>query len=278
MNYKLFLLLFTFVCSYSFAQTNPDRVIAEKFLQSTTKVPIDSAMIKAGLYFLETTYVGGTLERSEKEELIINLRETDCMILVETCLALSRTLQLPSPDWDSFKSEVQKIRYRNGIIDGYVSRLHYTTDWIFDNVKKGIFEDVTNAVGGRKFDVNVFFMSKNAEKYKHLANDPDAVQQMKRYEQAINARSNYSFIPKNEISQHLSQIKNGDIIGFTTSLAGLDISHLGIAYWHKGKLTFIHASSTAKKVVIDSNTLIGYCNSIQTCTGIVVLRPVNSDK
>ena len=274
MKCKLFLLFFPFVYSCVFSQTNADRAIVERFFQSAKKNTIDSAMIQAALFLLGTPYVAGTLDRPEEEELVVNLRETDCMVFVESCLALSRTLLLPSPDWKSFEHELQQIRYRNGIINGYVSRLHYSTDWIYNNVGNGIVEDVTYALGGRKFKADVYFMSKNYQKYAHLADNPDNVQQITRVEQEINARSNYYYyIPKKEIAQHQSKIKNGDIICFTTAISGLDISHLSIAYWNKRQLTFIHASSSAKKVIINPEPLTVYCNSIRTCTGIMVLRP-----
>ena len=272
-KYLLFLLVFTF--GYACAQTDADRAIAETFLRSAKSNTIDSEIVRAARYFLETPYVGGTLERSEEEELIINLQEVDCMTLVEYCLALSRTTQLPSPSWESFQRELRQIRYRNGVINGYVSRLHYSTDWIYNNTGKGVIEDVTHALGGHKFMVDVHYMSKNHEKYPHLADNPEAVQQITQTERAINARNIYHFIPKKEMAGHQSLIKSGDIIGFTTAISGLDISHLGIAYWNDKQLTFIHASSTAKKVIINPESLIDYCNSISTCTGIVVLRPVN---
>jgi hypothetical protein len=278
MNYKLFLIVLIFVYGYGFAQTNADRAIAANFFQSATKTTIDSVTIQSALFFLETPYIAGTLDRAGKEELVVNLREMDCVTLVENCLAFSRTIQSSSPDWDSFVRELQQIRYRNGIIDGYASRLHYTTDWIFDNIGKGIFEDVTNALGGSKFTANVYYMSENYQLYKHLAGDPEAVRQIKQTEQTINARSNYYYIPKREIAQHQSRIKNGDIICFTTSIPGLDISHIGIAYWNGRQLTFIHASTSAKKVIVNPEPLIDYCNQIRTNTGIMVLRPIDSEE
>ena len=32
--------------------------------------------------------------------------------------------------FDDYKAELEKIRYRDGVIDGYASRLHYFCDWI----------------------------------------------------------------------------------------------------------------------------------------------------
>jgi hypothetical protein len=91
-------------------------------------------------------------------------------------------------------------------------------------------------------------------------------------EQEINARSNYYFIPRQEIARRLPLIKNGDILCFTTSIPGLDIAHLGIAYWHKGQLTFIHASTSGKKVIVNPESLTDYCMTVKSYTGIMVLR------
>lgn len=40
---------------------------------------------------------------------------------------------------------------------------------------------------------------------------------------------------------------NGDIIAFTTSVKGLDITHVGIAEYIRGKLHLLHTSSTEKE-------------------------------
>jgi len=176
---------------------------------------------------------------------------------------------------DSFEHELRLIRYRGGALNDYTSRLHYTTDWIFDNVKKSTVEDITYALGGQKFKPNVSFMSGNYMKYKHLKDDPETVKEIGAIESEINKRGSYYFLPKQSIEAHQSLIRSGDIICFTTSVPGLDISHLGIAYRNKGQLTFIHASSTAKKVIINPESLVDYCNKINSNTGIIVLHPLS---
>jgi hypothetical protein len=274
--------LFLFILLYSgnlFLQENSgevqDVVIVEKFFQTVPKNAIDSSMIHAALFFLNTPYVANTLEINEEEKLVANLREMDCTTFVENCLALARSLQYPYSDLLLFKRELQQIRYRSGIIGGYASRLHYMSDWIYDNVEKGILEDITYALGGHRLRLNVNFMSVNYKKYPRLADNPEEVQRIEAVEKAISARQNYYYIPKQEIAEHQSLIKNGDVICFTTTIPGLDISHLGIAYWHKGRLTFIHASSTAKKVIINPESLTDYCRMIKSNTGIIVLRPLS---
>lgn len=252
---------------------NRDLEIFGEFLQSTPLSTIDSNIVHTALFFLNTPYVAHTLDTLDTEDLIINFREMDCLTLVENCLALSRTLRHPNPDMDCFERELKLIRYRDGIINGYASRLHYTSDWIFDNVKKGIIEDITHALGGKKFRPNVFFMSENHQEYSRLKDNPELVQEIETIEGEINRRGNYYFIPKQNIGPHQALIKSGDVICFTTSIAGLDISHVGIAYRHNRQLTFIHASSTSGKVIINPESLSDYCKRIKSNTGIIVLHP-----
>jgi hypothetical protein len=66
---------------------------------------------------------------------------------------------------------------------------------------------------------------------------------------------------------------NGDIIGLTTNVNGLDVSHVAFVTVRKGRLKFTHASSTVRKVVIEQD-LRDYLATRTTITGIVVFRPV----
>ncbi len=261
-----------------------DEHIIKTYFNSLATLPTDSVIhyyspdeliIEAALYLMDTPYVGKTLEVNKEEELVINLRELDCMTFVENCLALSRAAQYPYPDYDYFVRQLKYIRYREGIIHGYPSRLHYTTDWIADNVGKGIIEDITYALGGKKFQPNVGFMSSHPELYPGLQANKQDVEVMIDIENRINQRNTYYYIPQHEIKEKQSLIKTGDIICFTTNLPGLDISHLGIAYWNKNQLTFIHASSKYKKVIINPESLSDYCGMIKTNTGIMILRPLS---
>jgi hypothetical protein len=270
------ILTLALICSANLlARVSSDRdlEIFEEFLRSTPRSTVENNIVHTALFFLNTPYVAHTLDTSDIEALTVNFRETDCLIFVENCLALSRTLHRPHPDIDCFERELQLIRYRDGIINGYASRLHYTSDWIFDNVKKGVVEDITHALGGKKFKPDVFFMSKNYLKYKRLKNNPETVKAIETTEREINRRECYYFIPKQEINARQAQIKTGDIVCFTSTVAGLDIAHLGIAYRDKGRLTFIHASSTAGKVIVNPESLVDYCNKIKSVTGVIVLHP-----
>jgi hypothetical protein len=150
--------------------------------------------------------------------------------------------------------------------------LHYTSDWIFDNNEKGILEDISYALGGKYFKTDVYYMSTHPNAYPALKRNPQDVERLVEIEKHINRRNNYYYIPRSEINEKASQIKSGDIICFVTSMAGLDISHVGIAYWNKKQLTFIHASSKARKVIVNPESIRDYCFRSSSNTGIIVLR------
>jgi hypothetical protein len=173
---------------------------------------------------------------------------------------------------EQFKKELQFVRYRDGIIDGYPSRLHYTSDWIVNNEKNEILRDITKEIGGEPIQFNLNIITTRHDSYPALRNRPDYVERMREIEQEINSRTFY-YIPKDRINELRAGIRNGDIICFVTSREGIDMSHVGIAYWvSNDKLGFIHASQTAGKVLIDPDSIADYIAKISHNIGIIVLR------
>ena len=53
----------------------------------------------------------------------------------------------------------------------------------------------------------------------------------------------------------------------------LDISHVGVVCRVGDKLTFIHASTTQKKVIVNEAPLQEYVESIKRNSGIMIVRP-----
>ncbi|MDH8701194.1 hypothetical protein M2138_000533 [Dysgonomonadaceae bacterium PH5-43] len=253
-----------------------DEKVVTSFIKECEKDTValspNELLLKAAWHLMGTPYVGHTLEVNKEEQLVINLRELDCMTFVDNCLALSRTVRYANPDFDYFARQLKYIRYRNGIIQGYTSRLHYTSDWITDNINKNVVEDITHGIGGKKFYPEVSIMSTRPELYPALKSNPADLATMKEIENIINKRTTYYYLPKNEIKDKQHLIKDGDIICFVTSAKGVDIAHLGIAYRYKGGLTFIHASSKHKKVLVNPESLSDYCKAIKSNRGIIVLR------
>lgn len=253
--------------------TEEDRTIFERYLSemySHKEFPQEQLLIETARFFLGTPYVGATLEK-EPEGLVVNLREMDCTTFVETVISLVRTLRCEQPSFDLFCQHLQQLRYRNGVIHDYTDRLHYTSDWIFENQRKGIVDDITKAIGGVPCPLNLSFMSTHPGSYLQLKDNPERVGVMAEKEKEINARS-YYYIPETEIADSGWGMRNGDIVCFVTSIKGLDIAHLGFVYRDGNRLTFIHASSTAKKVIINEDPIDVYVSKVKNDTGVMIVR------
>ncbi|MBO7598681.1 MAG: DUF1460 domain-containing protein [Bacteroidales bacterium] len=241
-------------------------------LIGTFKDNINDVIVTTAKHFLDAPYVGHTLDSNSVEQLVVNLDRFDCMTFVETVLALSIDYMSENPSYDNFVSTLQKIRYRGGIINGYPSRLHYTSDWIYDNSQKGIVADRTKSLGGVPFRPILNYMSTHPQNYNQLKNNRQAVDSMRLIEKQINLRKAMYYIPKVRVSSVAKNINSGDIIMITTSAVGLDYGHVGFAIKEGNVLKFIHASSDQKKVVITSGPLHTYLLNVKSFTGISVLK------
>ncbi|MDD2798905.1 MAG: DUF1460 domain-containing protein [Bacteroidales bacterium] len=274
MNLKLKILVLGILFSSSLlnAQTSEDSLIFKQYkAQINTKQSLEKVITETGKFFLGKPYVASTLEVNDTEQLVVNLRELDCTTFVETAFALARTAKSKDFSFAEFQQNLTQIRYRNGKLNQYPSRLHYFSDWIFDNQQKGIVINITQKIGGDSIRFNVGFMSKNPDKYKALAAHPEFIPAIVDQEKTVNKRT-YFYIPKAKIASIACKIKSGDIIAITTSYNGLDISHVGFAIWQGKKLHFLHASSQFKKVIKSEKTLADYVNGVKSNSGIIVLR------
>lgn len=235
------------------------------------KLPIGDVIAEVGKSFIDTDYVAGTLDKNKSESLVINLTGLDCVTFVENCLVFARCVKQGKTTFDDYKAELKKIRYRDGVINGYSSRLHYFCDWIWDNESKGIVKNITADIGGVSYSKNIDFMSTHTNSYKQLA-DSAELEGIKASEDAINSRY-YYYIPTKDISKSYDLMQTGDIIATTTSIGGLDVTHTGYVYKEAGGTYFMHASSKSKKVIISSEELQEYVAGDSKKTGIMVARP-----
>ncbi|RNC64629.1 N-acetylmuramoyl-L-alanine amidase-like domain-containing protein [Proteiniphilum sp. X52] len=253
--------------------TAEDRLIFDRYIAYVgpwRSAPTDSLLEKTALFFLNFPYRSHTLEMPGEEKLVVNLREFDCTTFVESVIALVRTARSQSPGFDIFLHELQRIRYREGDLRGYASRLHYTSDWFYDNEKKGFLKNSSAGLGGIREEKTIDFMTTHRNAYRQLKNDEVLLQEMQVIENGINERNGLYYLPKECIAGKASLIPHMSMIAFTTSIKGLDVTHVGFAFQEEGRLTFIHASSTREKVVIDQKTLSDYCAGQPSCTGVAI--------
>lgn len=253
-----------------------DKVILQgKFDQfsKSDNLSTGELMLKIGNDFKGTPYVAKTLDTGIDENLIINLRELDCTTFVENCLAIARTIKGGHPTFESFIQELEKIRYRNGQLNGYVSRLHYFGEWITDNQTRGIVKDVTGQIGGVKCPVFLNFMSNHPEYYPQLKGNPALIKEIGLIERKISEGS-FSYIPKDKIADAATGIADGDIVALVTRIPGMDVSHVGLLYLVNGDVYMLHASSTGGKVESTLVPLTDYLKNSKNTTGLFVIRAI----
>ena len=228
-----------------------------------------TAIVSIGKMFLGTPYQAHTLENNDPEQLIVTFQGLDCTTFVENVMAFYLLNRNNEYTFDAFAKQLRQIRYRNGQINGYPSRLHYFTEWIENNAQKGWLEDVTAQLGGIEITKKREFMSKHRKAYSAL-NEESAYQGILDMEAAL-ANSSYFLLDKDNVEKSESAIHNGDIIAFATSIDGLDVTHTGLAIWQEDRLHLLHASSSGQ-VEISKKPLADYTRNITKNTGLIIAR------
>ncbi len=284
----LFGVLFALLSISSFnvrAQTlSDDSIFAAKIkrakAEKTDTLPIGECVAAMGKLFLGTPYVAHTLDSdATKEQLVVDLRGFDCVTYYENMLAFARILKkYAHPTMRNLKDELTFLRYRNGTIDGFHSRLHYTTDYFYDSHSKRVLRNATLEIGqyGSEIDTRqINFMTAHRALYPQIAKNNAEYNAMLQVESIMNARKNFYYIPKYEIEVLEPKIETGDIIAVTTDVPGLDCSHTGIAIrMPDGRIHFMHASSLMGNVIISDEPLAKYLTHSTHQTGIMVGRPL----
>ncbi len=253
-----------------------DSLYAVYLLSVIAPQPDIAHYVTAYAHLLEgTTYTAGTLDRDSVEKLQPYLQETDCTTFVETVLALARTAVKKQSTWDEYCRQLTALRYRNGKIDGYLSRLHYFSDWIANNEQKGFVTDITKISGGVPDTLRLYFMSRNADRYPALQRNATLVDGIAVQERSLNGKIIY-YLPTFRLdSASLATIQSGDIIAFTTDIPGLDIAHVGIAIQNDGEVHLIHASSSQGRVVVENRSILQQLKDNKKFSGIRIIRPQN---
>ena len=259
---------------YELLSEPADSVLVETRLRGFSgqrDLPAGELLVRIGQSFTGTPYVAHTLETGTDEALVVNLREFDCTTFDETCLALALTVKAGKTDFGSYKQQLEKVRYRHGVRDGYLSRLHYFSDWLYSNTLQGLLSPLDSSFQ-RPFRKPVNFMSTHPGSYWMLKSNPGLVALIAGQEKTISSRNMY-FLPKEKLQANEQQLHNGDIVGLTSGIPGLDIAHVGLVIRMNGRVHLLHASSTLKKVVVSDEPLADYLAGKKSFTGIMIARP-----
>jgi len=121
--------------------------------------------------FLGAEYKAGLLDRTSQETLVISLHNFDCLLFVETVLAIARNIAMQDFRYQTFTDGVTDLRYRNGLLNGYCSRLHYFSDWIDDNQKRSNVDNIIASLGGKSIKKTLNFMGTHRNSYPLMINN-----------------------------------------------------------------------------------------------------------
>jgi hypothetical protein len=253
--------------------------------QGLGKLPVGELVAIIGTTFVGTPYEPGTLELPGQERLVVNLRTFDCVTFVEQVLVLAHLVRdesvVPDADPDAgrafrdrYRELLTELRYRDGRIDGYGSRLHYFTEWMNQAESAGWAVDVTSELGGEADPRPIRFMSSNPHAYRQLGEDPALLVGIRAVEERLSAATRL-FVPEARIAAVESGIRNGDIIAAVSTVEGLDIAHTGVAIRHDGRIHLLHAPLVGDSVEISPRPLATRIGTIAGQKGIRVLRPLD---
>tara|TARA_R110000765_G_scaffold85748_6_gene165288 strand:- start:1910 stop:2752 length:843 start_codon:yes stop_codon:yes gene_type:complete len=253
-----------------------DKVAVEekiKAIEELLQPDFGSTIVSVGKTFMKTPYVAKTLEIGDTETLVVNLQGLDCTTFVENVLAFSMLLKQQEDSFDAFVKNLEVIRYKDGDLDGYASRLHYFSEWIANNAEKGLLKDITGEIGGAEITKDIDFMSTHRDLYPFLADDAN-FEKIKASENYLNSQE-ICVLAQDKIAENEHLIQSGDIIALATSINGLDVTHTGIATREKdGRIHLLHASTGSMEVEVSKKPLAEYLKGIKSNTGIMVARPL----
>ena len=258
-----------------------DRLVSQARSGNWKSLPIGERTAAVGQALVGTRYKHFTLEIDNRiESPSVNFQGMDCWTFFEISLAFARMLDEAEENWtpDRLLHYIEVDRYRGGECTGeYLSRLHYLEDWLADNDRRGLVEDLTRSLGGRSVPHSAREMTQGWRHYRYLAANRSLLGPLAQMEARVSSRPLYQ-IPKNRVAGIESKLQSGDIIGIVSwDRSGLySTSHVGLALrTNDGVLHFLHASAPHNygRVVVDAR-LSGYLYHFRTDSGILVARPL----
>jgi hypothetical protein len=258
-----------------------NRLVAKAKAGNWKALPIGERTAAVGQALVGTRYKHFTLEIDNRiESPSVNFQGMDCWTFFEIALGFARMLNEPESNWtpERLLHYIEMDRYRGGECTGdYLSRLHYLEDWLYDNNRRGLVEDLTRDLGGRNVPHSAREMSAGWRHYRYLAANRSLLGPLARMEANVSSRPLYE-IPKDRVAGIESKLRSGDIIGIISRDRGgrRSTAHVGLALrTSDGVLHFLHASSPSNygRVVVDSQ-LSKYLYRYRSDSGILVARPL----
>jgi hypothetical protein len=169
--------------------------------------------------YVADSLVGGP---EEPERLVILLSAFDCVTFVECALALARS-RTPA----GFVRELRRTRYRGGRV-AWAARLHYFSDWLRSNQRRGAVRIRTRGAGSRSIQATLGFVPGLPAR-----------------------RVRFHVVPKRGLRQARRRLDDGAVIAFASVRARLDFFHTGLVFQDEEGMTLFHASRSAGRVLAE---------------------------
>lgn len=254
-----------------------DTILITKLLDSASGQRFADPEARVAFFarsFEGTPYGAVTLE-GEPEILTVNLDSLDCTTFVETAMALAFTVGENRTSWRDFVYNLRRLRYRNGEVNGYPSRLHYISDWAVDNIHRGNFRDATRDFPRfNELSRTIDFMSSNRDKYPALADSANYAR-IRGIENGYRMHL-FPYIKSIDLANKAvkAAFHNGDVVALVTNVKNLDVSHMGIIVKDSptAEPYLLHASSTDGKVEVTGVPLAEFMKKNRRWLGVRVFR------
>ena len=258
-----------------------NRLVAKAKAGNWKALPIGERTAAVGQALVGTRYKHFTLEIDNRiESPSANFQGMDCWTFFEIALGFARMLNEPESNWtpERLLHYIEMDRYRGGECTGdYLSRLHYLEDWLYDNNRRGLVEDLTRDLGGRSVPHSAREMSTGWRHYRYLASNRSLLGPLARMEANVSSRPLYE-IPKSKVAGIESKLRSGDIIGvISRERNGLhSTAHVGLALRTRdGVVHFMHASSPSNYGHVDVDSQLSkHLYRYGSDSGILVARPL----
>jgi hypothetical protein len=258
-----------------------NRLVAKAKAGNWKALPIGERTAAVGQALVGTRYKHFTLEIDNRiESPSVNFQGMDCWTFFEIALGFARMLNDPESNWtpDRLLHYIELDRYRGGECTGdYLSRLHYLEDWLYDNNRRSLVDDLTRDLGGQSVPHSAREMSAGWRHYRYLAANRSLLGPLARMEANVSSRPLHQ-IPKSQVAKIEPKLRSGDIIGIISrDRSGVySTAHVGLALrTGDGVLHFMHASSPSNygRVIVDEE-LSKYLYRYRSDSGILVGRPL----
>ena len=235
--------------------------------------PMGRVMQAVAEQLLATPYQENLLDESSTETLTLSLQKFDCVLLIESVLAITRGIVKRDYSTSTYIQNIREQRYVNGELNGYCSRLHYFSEWLAENQKRNIMKSLTSKLDGVPINKTLNFMSTHWQAYPQLAHSEANRQCISEMESTLDNAS-IRYIPTDQIQSKYALLESGDVIAIATKIPGLDVTHTGLVYRSpNGGIGLIH-SAPVRGVMISPN-LQRYVERVDDAIGILVARPVD---